>query len=103
MTPRWRPLDDDRQPRHIGESLERVVPGGRTFTTLLKRWPELAGEALAAHVRPTALHATTLVLTVDDPAWATQLKYLQTDLVTRLGEALGTGRVTDLRVVVRPA
>ena len=102
MSPRWEPLDDDRQPRRIGESFDRVVPGGTAFTTLLKRWPEVAGESLAAHVRPTALHASTLVVAVDDPAWATQLRYLQTDLVSRVADVLGTGRVTELRVVVRP-
>ena len=87
----------------MGESLDRVVPGGRAFTTLLQQWPTLVGDNLANHVRPSALHATTLVVAVDDPAWATQLKYLETDLVTRCAEAVGAGVVTEIRVVVRPS
>ena len=99
--PRWRPLDDDPGPRRMGESLDRVVPGGRAFTTLLKHWPALVGDNLANHVRPSALHGSTLVIAVDDPAWATQLKYLETDLVARCAEAVGAGLVTEIRVVVR--
>ena len=101
--PRWRPLSEDPGPRRLGESLERVVPGGRAFTTLLREWSALVGDNLANHAHPSALHASTLVIAVDDPAWATQLKYLETDLVTRCAEALGAGVVTDIRVVVRPA
>ena len=99
--PRWEPLD--QEPRRIGEGLERVLPGGRAFTTLVERWSDLVGDNLASHARPSALHATTLVVAVDDPAWATQLRYLGSDLVARCSEALGAGVVTEVRIVVRPA
>ncbi|HVM52358.1 MAG TPA: DUF721 domain-containing protein [Acidimicrobiales bacterium] len=102
MSPRWRPLDEDRGPRRIGESLEGVVPGGRTFTRLLAAWGDLVGDGLAGHTRPAALHGTTLVVAVDDPAWATQLRYLEADLLARIAESAGAGSVTELRVVVRP-
>jgi predicted nucleic acid-binding Zn ribbon protein len=103
MSPRWRPLDEDRGPRRLGDALDRVVPGGRAFTTLLAGWDDLVGESLASHARPSALHGSTLVVAVDDPAWATQLRYLEHDLVTRCEERLGAGAVTEIRVVVRPA
>jgi hypothetical protein len=100
--PKWQPLNEDPGPRKIGEALDRVVPGGRAFTVLLERWPELVGEGLAARTRPSGLHATTLVIAVDDPAWATQLRYLQSDLMTRFDEVIGAGLVTEIRVVVKP-
>jgi hypothetical protein len=103
VSPRWRPLDDDRGPRTIGEGLDRVVPGGRAFTTLLDQWTTLVGESLGARTRPTGLHATTLVIAVDDPAWVTQVRYLEGELLTRIGEVLGTALVTEIRVVVRPS
>jgi predicted nucleic acid-binding Zn ribbon protein len=87
----------------VGESLDRVVPGGRAFTTLVQEWPKVVGDSFASHVRPSALHATTLVIAVDDPAWATQLKYLESDLLTRCAETVGAGVVTEIRVVVRPS
>ena len=101
--PRWRPLPEDPGPRKIGEGLDRVVPGGRAFTTLLRHWDDLVGEGLAARARPSGLHATTLVIAVDDPAWATQLRYLQADLMTRFEDVLGPGLVTEIRVVVKPS
>ena len=100
--PRWRPLHEDTGPRRMGESLDRVLPGGRAFTTLLERWPELVGDNLASHARPAALHAPTLLVAGEDPAGATQHRYLEADLVARCAEALGAGVVTDVRVVVRP-
>lgn len=103
MSPRWRPLPEDPGPRKIGEALDRVVPGGRAFTALLERWPELVGDGLAARTRPSGLHGATLVIAVDDPAWATQLRYLQADLMARFEEVLGTGLVTEIRVVVKPS
>jgi hypothetical protein len=39
---------------------------------------------------------------VDDPAWATQLRWLEADLVTRLGEVLGEGEVARIEVRVQP-
>jgi predicted nucleic acid-binding Zn ribbon protein len=99
--PRWRPLHEAREPRRLGEAIDRVLPGGRAFTTLVEQWSELVGDNLASHARPAALHATTLVVAVEDPAWATQLRYLEQDLVERCREVLGAGLVTEVRVVVR--
>jgi len=101
--PRWRPLNEDRGPRRVGESLDRVLPGGRAFTTIVERWEEIAGANVASHARPSALHATTLVVAVEDPAWAAQLRFLLTDLIRRCDDVVGAGLVTEVRVVVRPA
>jgi hypothetical protein len=101
MSPRWEPLPSS-EPHRVGDSLDRVLPGGRTFRVLLERWTELVGDNLGARTRPSALHASTLVIAVDDPAWATQLKYLESDLLTRITEAVGSAAVTEIRVVVRP-
>ena len=103
MPKHYEPLHEDRGPRKVGESIEQLRPGSTALSTLLDRWSEVVGDALAAHVRPTKLAGGTLVIAVDDPAWATQLKYLQADLLTRIGDVLGAGAVTEIRVVVRPS
>lgn len=61
------------------------------------RWEEAVGEALALHVQPVKLDGTTLVVKVDDPAWATQLKFLEGTL-PRLREVAGA---TIERIEVR--
>ncbi|MFN6122670.1 MAG: DciA family protein [Actinomycetes bacterium] len=53
------------------------------------RWQEAVGEAVAAHVQPVRLDADRLVVEDDDPAWATQLKFLEADLRARLQQVTG--------------
>jgi predicted nucleic acid-binding Zn ribbon protein len=53
------------------------------------RWEEAVGAAVAAHVQPVKLDGTTLVVKVDDPAWATQLKFLEATVRQRLREVTG--------------
>src|SRR4051794_19522870 len=48
------------------------------------RWKEAVGEAVARHVQPLRLDGTRLVVEVDDPAWATQLRFLEGNLRERL-------------------
>ena len=53
------------------------------------RWAEAVGDAVAAHVTPLKLDGSKLVVEVDDPAWATQLRFLETTLKQRLLEVAG--------------
>lgn len=53
------------------------------------RWAEAVGDAVAAHVKPVKLDGTKLIVEVDDPAWATQLRFLETTLKQRLLEVAG--------------
>ena len=90
-------------PRPVGEALERVVtalggPSVHGLTTLFDRWDQIVGERVAAHARPQGLDDGTLVVVVDEPGWATQLRFLERDLLTRLEEALGPGVVRHLVV-----
>ena len=42
------------------------------------------GPAVAAHVRPVRLDQGVLTVEADEPAWATQVKFLSGDIVERL-------------------
>jgi predicted nucleic acid-binding Zn ribbon protein len=53
------------------------------------RWAEAVGDAVALHVTPVKLDGTKLVVEVDDPAWATQLRFLETTMKQRLLEVAG--------------
>ncbi|MEY3092622.1 MAG: hypothetical protein RIU67_1405 [Actinomycetota bacterium] len=95
------------EPRALGAALDRLLAslkgGDRSTTvTVFSRWTELVGEAVAAHVTPVRLDGETLVVEVDDPAWATQLKFLERDLLARFGQA-GATRVERLEIRVRRA
>lgn len=103
----WEPLPGSRKdPDPLGRSLDRVVrslggPGVDVLSTVFSRWDELVGDQLAARTEPRGLRDGRLVVAVADPAWASQVRYLVPDLLARLDEAVGAGRITDVDVVVR--
>jgi predicted nucleic acid-binding Zn ribbon protein len=71
----------------------------QTTVTVFSRWAEIVGEPVCSHVKPLKLDAGTLIVEVDEPAWATQLKFLEADLLTRLnvGGAMPVERL-EIRV-----
>jgi len=82
--------------RHLG------APAPKTLARLFQQWEALVGTAVASHSRPVSLVRGTLVVAVDQPAWAAQLGWLSDDVVRRLADALGPDVVTELVVRVRP-
>jgi predicted nucleic acid-binding Zn ribbon protein len=66
---------------------ERVPAGalGQAFA----RWEEIAGEAMARHVRPLRWSGGVLVLAADHPAWATQARADGTGLSARVRDLTG--------------
>ena len=100
-----RQRDDDPAP--IAASLDRVLgylqaPSARTVKTVFTEWPELAGPQLAAHAQPIALRDGELVIEVDDQAWASQLRWLEPELRTRLEALPGGPKVDRIRFRLRP-
>ena len=89
------------------ESLDAVTrglggPSATALAQLFGRWAEVVGDDVASHSRPLAITDGVLTIAVDDPGWATQLSYLQGQLVARVEAALGPGHVNSVRVRVRP-
>lgn len=101
-----------RDPIPLGESLTGVVrslrapePAGSAASAaamggVFGRWHEAVGEAVARHVQPVKLDGARLVVEVDDPAWATQLKFLEANLRDRLLDVTGA-RVEHFDVRVK--
>lgn len=106
----WKPLtgEGDELPQRLRLPLDRLLrnleaPRARTVRSVFEGWEEVVGESLAAHVAPISLRRGRLAVAVPDPAWATQLRYLETELLTRLAEAFGPDEVTAIDIRVRPA
>lgn len=100
------------EPLSLGDSLRKVMGSLRPDNSPLQstsiasiggvfnRWEEAVGGPVAAHVQPLKLEGTTLVVEVDDPAWATQMRFLESTLRTRLADVAGA---TIDRIEVRVA
>ena len=104
----WEPLPQHRQaePARVAESLDRLVrhlgaPSADVTSSLVRRWPELVGPDVGANSTPVRLRDGVLTVAVADPAWATQLRFLEATLLRRLGAELGVGAVTTIEVRVR--
>jgi predicted nucleic acid-binding Zn ribbon protein len=96
--------DDDF--RSVSDSLDAVVrglrgPGAKATAGVFGRWEDVVGTHVAAHARPVLLDDGRLVVEVDEPGWATQLRYLEADLVERLATVAGASVVRSIEVRVR--
>ena len=90
----------------MGGALDRVVrhlggPSVDALGSLYRRWDELVGSRIGAHTRPLSLRGGVLVIGVSDPAWATQLRFLESRLLEQLADLDGSP-VTSIEVRVRP-
>ena len=105
----WSPLPDDDGPPpvRVGDTVDGVLrglgaPSTGAFTRVFQRWEELVGPAIASRTRPLSLDDGHLVVAVADGGWASQIRWMQKELVATLDDRLGAGVVTSIDVRVRP-
>jgi predicted nucleic acid-binding Zn ribbon protein len=67
------------------------------------RWEEVVGATLAGHATPVRVEAGVLVVAVDQPPWATQVRVLGPRILARVAELAGdrADRLDRVEVVVR--
>jgi hypothetical protein len=105
----WEPLPGkpDGDPATMGKALDRLMrnlgsPKLETVRSVFDRWAELVGEQVAARAQPIALRDGVLSVGVEDPAWATQLRFLEAELLRQIAEEFGPDEVRAIEVRVRP-
>ena len=106
----WRPFPgpDESGPRPVSDSLDRYAERigaarASALAAVFARWTEVVGVQVAAHTEPLSLVQGALVIGVDDPAWASQLRYFGADILQRLEEVAGPGLASRIEVRVRPS
>jgi predicted nucleic acid-binding Zn ribbon protein len=70
------------------------------LTAVFSRWEQLVGPDIAAHARPRSLRQGTLIVLVDQPAWATQLRFMAGDLLARIQAEADAPEITEIRIGV---
>ncbi len=78
------------------------VPEPDVVARVVALWQDTVGAVVAAHAQVRSVRDGVCTVTVDAPAWATQLRYLEQGVVDRISATLGAGVVTSVRVVVTP-
>jgi predicted nucleic acid-binding Zn ribbon protein len=89
----------------IGEATRRLLRARGleatvTLAEVLAAWEVVVGPQVASHARPAGLHANTITIEVDEPAWATQLQFLSGTILAGLSERLGDSAPTSVSIRV---
>jgi predicted nucleic acid-binding Zn ribbon protein len=89
----------------VGETLEAVsaelgLGDSVTLVALTRQWEDIVGPALAAHTELRSLRDRTLTIAVHAGPWATELKYLRSELRDRVAAMIGDERIREVRLVV---
>jgi predicted nucleic acid-binding Zn ribbon protein len=95
------PFGAGRDPRGLGAIVTDLTSdlGWTPFLTesdLMSGWPEVVGPDVAARTSPQGLTDGTLLVLCESTAWATQLRMLSPEILTRLVTAFPDARVTAL-------
>ena len=70
------------------------------ITGVFGEWPNIVGEQVAQHVKPIKLERGRLIVEIDDPSWATQMRFLEPQLIEKLNAAT-TSTITTIEVRVK--
>ena len=90
-----------RNPVPLRQSLEYLLAGlGApkidSVTKLMDSWPEVVGPKLATKVKAVSVKGSELVVRVEDPAWASQIAWLESQLLQRIATLIGPDRITTV-------
>ncbi|MFV3112757.1 DUF721 family protein [Gordonia amicalis] len=66
--------------------------------TLFGMWDTIVGADIAAHAKPIELRDNVLHVQAESTAWATQLRYVQSQILAKIAAAVGDGVVKSLRI-----
>ena len=91
----------------LGAPLDRVMrslgaPAPATLANVFDSWSGIVGAAIASASTPLSLDRGVLVVGVVDGGWASQLRWMERDLLAKIEAAVGEGVVDRLEVRVRP-
>jgi predicted nucleic acid-binding Zn ribbon protein len=96
------PFTPGRDPRGLGSVLDSLTQDLGWSTTLAKSqllvsWPSIVGADIAARTNPVAIEDATLTVACESTAWATQLRLMSTDILTKILQSFPEADVTAIR------
>ena len=94
-------------PKRLRDALAEVtadlgLPEPDEFQTLVANWEQLVGGDLSRHCRLRSLRDGVLRLGVDSAPRATQLRYLEGEVIERAAGLVGADVVRSVRISVDP-
>ena len=95
----------DDGPKQLGATFEPMMrhmkaPSIDVLKAVFVQWSEIVGEDVAAHTRPSVIDGQTLIVAADDTTWASQLRWLENQLLERIEAVSGSDRINAVKVRV---
>ena len=69
---------------------------------IVDQWEEIVGHDLAAKISAVAVSGSELIVRVDDPAWASQINWLEKQLLDKITSLVGEEKITSIRTRTTP-
>ena len=96
------PFTPGRDPKGLGSVLDNLTAdlgwsGTLAKSQLLVSWAEVVGEDIAARTNPVAIEDNTLTVACESTAWATQLRLMSSDILTKILQRFPDSEVTSIR------
>ena len=92
------------EPRSLRDVLKRVITDfgdNGAMYAIHERWDEAVGSAISQHCRPRRLSKGELLVEVDHPGWATEVQYLEQDLLAKLAQLHPELELQGIKVQVK--
>lgn len=94
---------DLRDPALVGDTLKTLVRSRGwsapvAVGSVISRWDQLVGEAIAEHCRPSSFEDGIVQVNCDSTAWATNLKLMKPTIMEVFDQELGKGVVSDIDI-----
>ena len=92
-----------KEPVHLRAVLEQLfkdfgTPDITVVTSIIDQWEEIVGSDLAAKISAVAISGSELIVRVEDPAWASQISWLENQLLDKITRLIGEEKITAIRV-----
>lgn len=95
------PYGKGRDPQPLGDVLQRMATDmgwskQLEQTLAITEWPDIVGEDIAQHTEVLSVQGSVLQVQCDSTAWATELRRLRMDIVTKLLGRFPDAGITDI-------
>jgi len=96
------PFTPGRDPRGLGAVLDNLTVDLGWSSTLAKSqllvsWADVVGADIAARTNPVAIEENTLTVACESTAWATQLRLMSSDILTKILQHFPDADVSSIR------
>ena len=92
-------------PQTVGTGVDRVLkhlnaPTADVVESVFANWEDLVGEVIAKHTRPQRITNGVLIIEVDDPAWASEMKWMSEALLEQIRAGADTVEINEIRIAL---